>query len=423
MAFRFVHAADIHLDSPLRSLALRDAELAALIGDATRSAFLATVRLCLAEQVDALLLSGDLYDGDQTSMKTARFLADQVDALDKAGIAVFIIRGNHDALSRITKELSYPESVTLFGARTKPVAVQRPAGALPIIIHGTSFTETKAPESLLSKFGRPTEGAFDIGILHTSLGGAAGHDVYAPCTVGDLQATGFRYWALGHIHRRSISSGTATIVMPGMPQGRDIGESGPKSVTLVTVADDGDVTLEERHTSVAQFEPLRIDLTGVQDWGELAPLLRQALGPLREVTRSEHLVARVTIAGSTPLAWRLLHDREAVLTEAQRQADAMGKTWIDKVEFECSAEISIPGSGNGDPVEELRLMMDDVRHDPAFKAEISKYAEELRDQLPNECRSVLGSDEQSFAAAIDRAARDGLDEVLARLKQPQSGAP
>src|SRR5580693_202282 len=117
LSFRFVHAADIHLDSPLRSLALRDPALADLIGNATRKAFIGVVDLCLDEQVDALLLSGDLYDGEQTSMKTARFLAEQLRRLDAADIEVFIIRGNHDALSKITKELALPENVHLFGGR------------------------------------------------------------------------------------------------------------------------------------------------------------------------------------------------------------------------------------------------------------------------------------------------------------------
>lgn len=104
MAFRFVHTADVHLDSPLRSLALRNAELAELVGDASRQALIAIVDLCLAEQVDALVIAGDLYDGDQTSMKTARFLAAQMTRLHQAGIRVYKIRGNHDALSRISKQ-------------------------------------------------------------------------------------------------------------------------------------------------------------------------------------------------------------------------------------------------------------------------------------------------------------------------------
>src|SRR5271157_5418906 len=140
MAFRFVHTADVHLDSPLSTLALRDPMLADLIGGATRKAFVAVIDLCLSEQVDALLLSGDLYDGEQTSMKTARFLADQIRKLHEAKIKVFIIRGNHDALSRITKELTFPEdSVTVFGGRAAAIPVERERGALPVVIHGISF--------------------------------------------------------------------------------------------------------------------------------------------------------------------------------------------------------------------------------------------------------------------------------------------
>ena len=123
MAFRFVHTADIHLDSPLRTLALREPALAELIGGATRKAFAAVIDLCLAEQVDALLIAGDLYDGEQTSMKTARFLADELRRLHEAGIRTFIIRGNHDAESRITRELTLPELVKVFGGRAESVAL------------------------------------------------------------------------------------------------------------------------------------------------------------------------------------------------------------------------------------------------------------------------------------------------------------
>src|SRR5450631_319595 len=122
-AYRFVHSADVHLDSPLRSLALRDPRLAEFVGNASRQVFSRIVDLCLDEQVNALLLAGDLYDGDQTSMKTARFLAEQIRRLHEAGIRVFVIRGNHDALSKITKELTFPDSVTVFGGRADAISV------------------------------------------------------------------------------------------------------------------------------------------------------------------------------------------------------------------------------------------------------------------------------------------------------------
>ena len=419
MAFRFMHSADLHLDSPLKSLAMRDPALADLIGNATRRAFISIVRLCLDEQVDALLLSGDLYDGEQTSMKTARFLADQIDLLHQAGVQVFIIRGNHDALSKITKELAFPQSVTLFASRASVMPIERARGALPIAIHGISFANPHAPESLLAKFRPPIEGAVNIGLLHTSLGGAAGHDPYAPCDVAELQRMGFRYWALGHVHGRSELKGQTTIVMPGMPQGRDIGEAGAKSVTLVTVGDDGSITIEERHTSVAQFERITIDLAGVEDWRDMAAALGTRLGQARDAVVSEHLVARLRLTGITPLAWRLRRDMDLLRTEAARQAEATGKTWIDKVEVECQpahAMLAATDFAAADPLDELRRLMGDVVGDDAYRAEIAEIAEELRAQLPQECRSILGTDAQTFAATLDTAARDGIDEVLARLK-------
>jgi len=425
MTFRFVHAADLHLDSPLRSLALRDPALADLIGNATRRAFIAVVRLCIDEQVDALLLAGDLYDGEQTSMKTARFLADQIHQLHQAGIQVFIIRGNHDALSKITKELTFPDSVTLFGGRAATVAIERGRGALPITIHGISFSNPHAPESLLAKFRPPVEGAVNIGLLHTSLGGSAGHDPYAPCDVADLHRMGFRYWALGHVHGRAVLQGQATIVMPGIPQGRDIGEAGAKSVTLVTVGDDGSITTEERHSSVAQFERVTVDLAGVQDWRDLPAALGTALAQARDAVVSEHLVARLRLTGTTPLAWRLRRDMDLLRTEAQRQAEAIGKTWIDKIEVECQPEQATPGSSGlavADPLEELRRLMYEAAGNDAYRAEINAIAEELRGQLPQECRSIMGTDAQAFAALLDTAALDGIDEVLARLKSaPAAG--
>src|SRR4051812_33639739 len=201
MAFRFVHTADIHLDSPLRSLALRNADLAELVGDASRKAFVAIIDLCLAERVDALVIAGDLYDGDQTSMKTARFLASQMERLHQAGIGVYKIRGNHDAMSRIAKELVLPPNVKIFAGHAE--AVEIAGGSLPVAIHGLSFAKPHAPEPLLPKFKAPLQGAVNIGVMHTSLAGSAAHDVYAPCNVLDLHASGFDYWALGHIHQRS----------------------------------------------------------------------------------------------------------------------------------------------------------------------------------------------------------------------------
>ena len=429
MAYRFVHAADIHLDSPLRSLALRNPELAALIGNATRQAFVRIVDLCIDEQVDALLLAGDLYDGEQTSMKTARFLAEQVRRLHEAGVRTFVIRGNHDALSKITKELLFPESVKVFGGRADAVAIEHVAGGFDVVLHGLSFAQPHAPESLLAKFKPPVDDAINIGLMHTSLGETEGHSLYAPCTAADLHASGFTYWALGHIHTRKLPAGghrTATVVMPGMPQGRDINEAGPKSVTLVTVADDRTVTVEERVTSIAQFERVTVDVGGIEDWNGVASAIEAALGAARDATVSGHLVARLTLTGSTPLAWKLRRDGDVIKTEADTRAETIGRSWVEKLEVDCVAPTTGATRGAvGDPFAELRhLIGDEVLQSEAFRAEMSAIAEELRGQLPTECRAtVLGNDAESFEAALARYVADGAEDVLARLHAPAADEP
>jgi exonuclease SbcD len=416
LAYRFVHAADIHLDSPMRSLALRDPDLAELIGNATRRGFVALIDLCLSERVDALLLAGDLYDGEQTSMKTARFLAEQMRRLDEASIRAFIIRGNHDALSKITKELTFPDSVKIFGGRSEAIAIESADGSIPVTIHGLSFAKPHAPESLLPQFKPPTEGAVNIGMMHTSLAGAPGHDLYAPCSIADLQASGFRYWALGHIHKRSVVEGDCVIVMPGMPQGRDVNEAGPKSVTLVTIGDDRSIQIEEHATSLAQFERVGVDVTGIGDWPDLIAAITAAMERARETAICPHLVGRLRLSGTTPLAWRVRRDLDLLAEEAKDRASVIGRCWIEKVEVDCNAP-SLSTASATDPIAELRLLIgQEVIRSDAYQAEVEKIATELRSQLPQECRGILGADEASARDAIADLVREGADDVLARLQ-------
>lgn len=420
MPFRFVHTADLHLDSPLRSLAMRSGELAELIGDATRQALIAIVDLCIDEQVDALIIAGDLYDGDQTSMKTARFLAGQMQRLNEAGIGTYVIRGNHDALSRITQELILPPTVTLFGGRSH--AVDLTHGDLALSIHGLSFAKPHAPESLLEKYRRPAPDVVNIGIMHTSLAGAPGHDLYAPCKASDLHDWGFDYWALGHVHVRAQHAGDRMVIMPGMPQGRDINEAGEKSVTLVTVNDDRSLTVEERATSIAQFERMQVDLSSAATWREAAELIEQTMGGARDRTRSAHLVGRLRLTGVTPLSWQLRRDRDLLLAETEQRAEGLCKTWIEKIEIATTPPVSTPvGGASADPVLELgELMRSDIIYQHGVRETVRDLVKELRDELPPEARSFSGDDEAAFEALVDQLLTEGSEDMLARLKPEAS---
>jgi len=316
-------------------------------------------------------------------------------------------------------------------------------GALEVAVHGVSFAHKHAPESLLPKFRPPIAGSVNIGMLHTSLGGSPAHDRYAPCAPAELHAADFDYWALGHIHQRFVDIGRATIVMPGNPQGRDINEAGPKSATLVTIGDDRKIKVDERLTSVAEFQRVAVDLAGVEDWREGLARIERRLLAARAQASSEHLVARLALAGATPLAWRLRSDADKLEEDARTIAGELGKTWIDRIELDCAAPRATAGAASSDPIAELRALMEtEVAQSKAFQDALRGIADELSRNLPHGSRDgVLGrdadagvlegegraggagsffgicSDAQGAAAAVHRVERvhDHVDEDLLEL--------
>lgn len=375
--------------------------------------------MALAERVDALVIAGDLYDGEQTSMKTARFLADQLRRLEEAGIRTFIIRGNHDALSKITQELVLPPGVKLYRGRAEAVGIERPRGEVPIVVHGLSFAKAQALESLLPGYRPPLADAVNIGVMHTSLAGAPGHDAYAPSSLADLQAHGFDYWALGHIHARVAHDGRSTVVMAGMPQGRDINEAGPKSVSLVTVLDDRSLRVEERLTSIAEFGRVRVDAAGIAEWPDLVAAIGRSLRTARVETRSPHLVTRVEITGATPLAWRMRRDADLLKAEADAAAAGLGETHVEKIVLAVDNPV-LAGDGADPLVELARLVESDVLGAPAYRTMLGEWAGQLRGLLPPDLRDLLGADEETAARLMETLATDGIEDVLARL---QADAP
>lgn len=409
MSFSFVHTADLHLDSPLKTLALRDGELAEMIGNASRTVLTRIVDLCIDEAVSALLIAGDLYDGAQTSMKTARFLVQELQRLAGAGIPAFVIRGNHDAQSRITRELLLPETVTVFGSPATTVETRW--NGHDVAVHGVSFRQPQAPDSLLGQFQPPVPGAVNIGLMHTSLGGAAGHDPYAPCSLAELQATGFDYWALGHIHARSEHPGPVTVVMPGIPQGRDIGEAGEKSVSLVRVADDGAVTVTARPLAVARFERLPVVCDGLQDWADLVAALRNALAAAQRQFGAEQLILRPVLTGATDLAWRARRDADLLAAEAQSAAEGLGSVWIDKLDLALTRP---DGGATGGAVGELAALIGPDTA-VALAADAKAEADRLLKRLPQELRAIFGNTEADMARYCAEEMQAGALDILARL--------
>lgn len=407
--FRFVHTADVHLDSPLKSLALRDSDLAEMVGVATRKAFSRAVDLCLTEQVDAFIVAGDLYDGSLRSMKTASYFGEEMRRLTEAGIPAFIIRGNHDAESIITRELTLPEGVHVFKKTDEPVILKDGA----VAVHGVSFEEPRVPNSLLSRYQPGTPGVIDIGAMHTSLDGSPNHDVYAPCSTADLAAHGYAYWALGHIHKRSVTThNDCTIVMPGIPQGRHMNEDGVKSISLTTITETGDCTVEEKYVAPVRFERHSLDVSQIGNWQELIGLTEGAFNTLRDgPIADQDVIVRLTCSGGGDFARKIRHDRERLEEELRSAASRVGRVHLEQVVFDTAVSRVVKDNR----VSELSAI---VRGGQIDRAQIASRLEDdvqqLIQKLPGELRARFDPAENQ--GLFEDLSEEGVSDLLAQIE-------
>ena len=166
--FRFIHTADPHLDSPLQGLEAHEGAPVALLRGATRRAFEKLVQLAIDEQVDFVVIAGDIYDGDWKDYSTGLFFRGQMVRLCDKGIPVYLIAGNHDAASVISKKLSLPENVQVFSTRTTE---SKEVPGHPVVIHGRGFPNRAVPENLAKEYPPAAIDKFNLGLLHTSFGG------------------------------------------------------------------------------------------------------------------------------------------------------------------------------------------------------------------------------------------------------------
>ena len=337
MDFTFLHAADLHLDSPLRGLG-PDAP-ADRIRDATRQALVNLVRLALAEQVAFVVLAGDLYDGDWKDWRTGHFLVSQLAELKRAGIPVIAISGNHDADAVLTQKLTFPGTM---------LPSKRPGTAKPIpgvAVHGQSFAARAVTERLALGYPDALDDHFNIGLLHTACGSTE-HDNYAPCTEAELRAKNYDYWALGHVHQRVELSRDPWIVFPGNTQGRTIREEGSKGAALVRVMGGRVASVTHHALDVLRWHRLVVDVTGAADVE--AVMGRAALQLDAAVMQAEGrlLAARVVLEGETASHAALVRNPQGTLNAMRVAAeDVAGKDmlWIESVQIRSAPASGQPG--------------------------------------------------------------------------------
>ena len=380
--FTFLHAADIHLDSPLKGLeAYQDAPLEQ-IRLAARRAFDNLVELALDEKVAFVLLAGDLYDGDWKDYNTGIFFVNRMGRLREAGIPVVMVSGNHDAASQITRSLKLPDNVTLFPHRSVGTFFLDQYG---VAIHGQSFSSRSVMDDLVRNYPQGDPALFNIGLLHTSLNGRPGHEPYAPCTLDALRSKGYHYWALGHIHQREEICRDPWVFFSGNIQGRHIRETGPKGCTLVSVDEGRVVSVEERELDVLRWALCRVDPARCETVDSLCDLVREAFEEERVKADGRPLAVRLIIEGKTSFHGELHEDALQWSEEFRAVAASLGDVWIEKIVMKTlkSAE---PGERGADdsPVEDLLKSVENLQFEQSTFVGLVPEFEKLHSKLPSE---------------------------------------
>ncbi len=412
---KILHAADLHLDSPMRGLERYEGAPVEQMRAATRQALGNLVDLCLAEEVKLLLIAGDLYDGDWKDYSTGLFLIRQLSRLREGDVQVALIRGNHDARSSITRHLKLPANVTELSTRTAQSVAYEELG---VVVHGQGFAKRAVTKDLAARYPDAISGAFNIGLLHTCASGRVGHERYAPTTLQTLTSKGYDYWALGHVHQREVLSEAPWVVFCGNLQGRHAREIGAKGASLIEVVDGRVQAVEHQPLDVVRWARLELDASTCGSGYDVVELVRQKLEEAVELAEGRTLAARVVVYGPSAAHGALRDDEERWRSEIRAAAIDVGDAWIEKVQLRTSApqrrgELAERDDAVGQVVRALRSLQDD----DARVAQLIDALDDLRRKLPGELRdrSVDGGRRLDDPATIRGMLSDVEELLMTRL--------
>ncbi len=349
--FRFVHAADLHIDSPFRGLRDVDRRVGERLRQSTFEAFANLVNLCIDEQVDFLVIAGDIYDGADRSVRAQLRFRDGMRRLSEAGVAVYIVHGNHDPLDGWLSAVTWPEGVHVFGPEPEWKTVE--LNGEPIAaIQGVSFPTREVRENLVARFETPdADSPFTIGLLHCNVGGNPDHDNYAPCTLDDLKLTALDYWALGHVHtRQTLRRQNPAVVYPGNPQGRHPNEAGPRGCVIVDVSAEGNINTRFHALDVVRWEPADIDIAEVTSIDGLQDVIEQRLDDLAMKAEGRDVVCTLTLSGRGPMHAELVRQGavDDLLVELRATASESPWVWVERIYSKTRPEMDLRSRAEAD---------------------------------------------------------------------------
>lgn len=381
MRFCFVHAADLHLDTPFEGLGRVNPELGDRLRDASLDAFDDLVRLTIERQAEFLVLAGDVYDGADRGVRAQLRFLRGLKKLAFEGIRVFVVHGNHDPLDGWSAIRAWPANVTLFGAAgVEAVALTRDGERLATV-YGMSYPRRDVTENLALRFHRAPAPGLHIGLLHCAVGSVGDHALYSPCTVDDLRLAGMDYWALGHIHdRRILAEPAPWVVYPGNLQGRSTkpSERGAKGATVVHV--DGSVVERVEFVACdrARFVEVEVDVSGAPGLPEVEAACLDALARLRTEHPGVELIARVRLTGRSAVHRDLRRSGGTPehLLQALRDELEHGPSpvWCESLRDETRAELDLDAIRRRGDFASAVLQLSDVLSDD--DARLAAFCEE-----------------------------------------------
>jgi DNA repair exonuclease SbcCD nuclease subunit len=358
---------------------MRDEQLAQRFAKASRDAFSDLVSRAIDENVAFVIIAGDIYDGDWKDTSIGLFFNREMARLHRAGIRVFVVKGNHDAESVITRTITLPDNVFTFPTKPKTFKLDE----LEVALHGRSFPERAVTENYVLAYPDPVPGWFNIGILHTSCDGRPGHATYAPCTVPQLKTLGYQYWALGHVHEFEELAWEPPIVFPGNLQGRSIRECGAKGAVLVDVSDGQVTELRRLIVDHARWAVVTVDLDSVSEESDALRKIEDQIRFATEEAGGRLLALRVVLEGRAVRHLSLTSDARRFADEVQAAADrCAGDVWLEGLRIGTAvppARVSI-----GDAINSLDLssMLTALQTDADVRSTAGALIADITAKLP-----------------------------------------
>jgi DNA repair exonuclease SbcCD nuclease subunit len=322
----FIHGADLHLDSPMVGLKHLPETIFKRVRESTFVALKKLVNYAIEKKVDFVILAGDLFDGEDRSLRAQSRLRTEMQRLGEVNIPVYIVHGNHDHLSGTWVNLDMPGNVHVFSDNVEVKSFTTKTD-MTVNLYGFSYSQRHIYDRKIDDYMKQEGADFHVGILHGNEAGSREHSNYAPFYVKDLLDKQFDYWALGHIHKRTILSEHPPILYPGNTQGRNKKETGPKGFYHVTLSEFGSDLTFIKSADVIWDEAI-IDADGAQSFQEVYQLCQTTISQYRQNTTGILLTLFLKNVQLQDHAERTVLEGELLETLQEEEGEEDSFVWI-----------------------------------------------------------------------------------------------